>query len=132
MSFLALSGKRLLARAHSIDDLRVAAKKTLPRMVFDFVDGGAQTESTVRANRAALERYRLVASGPVDVHERSTAIDLFGARLLPACGHLRVSFACTRVRALRGTDWLTNSRDRGDETRKRRIGRSHAGGHRAR
>jgi len=66
---------------HSIDDLRLAARRVLPRMVFDFADGGAQSESTLHANRAAFERYRLLASGPKDVHSRSTATRLFGAEV---------------------------------------------------
>lgn len=48
-------------------------------MVFDYVDGGAQSESTVRANREAIERYRLIASGPANVQDRSASIELFGA-----------------------------------------------------
>jgi len=72
--------KRLLA-AHSIDDLRNAAAKVLPRMVFDFLDGAAQSESTMRANRAAFERWRLVGSAPVDVRNRALSINLLG---LPA------------------------------------------------
>lgn len=70
--------QRALA-CHSIDDLRIAAQRSLPRMVFDYADGAAQSESTAGANRAAFERCRLVASAPANVQERSTAIDLFGS-----------------------------------------------------
>src|SRR5689334_1900614 len=66
---------------HSIEDLRASAQKTLPRMVFDYVDGGAQSESTVRANRIALDCYRLLASAPVNVHQRSLAIELLGSTI---------------------------------------------------
>ena len=44
-------GRRALA-CHSIEDLRAAAQRTLPRMVFDYIDGGAQSESTMRENRS--------------------------------------------------------------------------------
>lgn len=49
-----------LERALSIADLRVMAKRRLPRAVFDFIDGGAEDEITLRENRAAFERIRLI------------------------------------------------------------------------
>ncbi|HEY5210005.1 MAG TPA: alpha-hydroxy acid oxidase [Stellaceae bacterium] len=67
-----------LKRIHSIADFRDAARRVLPRMVFDYVDGGSGTESTLRENAAALERIRLVSSAPADVSTRSLAISLFG------------------------------------------------------
>lgn len=69
---------RRLAAIHSIDDFRNAAQAALPKMVFDFVDGGSESESTVRANRAALERLRLLPRGLIDVAERNQAVTLFG------------------------------------------------------
>ncbi|KAA1184639.1 alpha-hydroxy-acid oxidizing protein [Rhizobium tropici] len=62
----------------SIADFRIAARRTLPKMVFDFFDGGAGSELTLLENRAALDRIRLVGSAPVDVGHRSAAISLFG------------------------------------------------------
>lgn len=70
--------ERRLARIHNVADFRLAAKRVLPRMVFDYIDGGADSESTVRENRAALDRIRLVPTALTDVRERSSAIDLFG------------------------------------------------------
>lgn len=49
-----------LAQALSIADLRVIAKRRLPRAVFEFIDGGSEDEITLRENRAAFERVRLV------------------------------------------------------------------------
>ncbi|MFT3821138.1 MAG: alpha-hydroxy acid oxidase [Rubrivivax sp.] len=49
-----------LAQAHSIADLRRIAQRRLPRAVFEFIDGGAEDEITLRDNRAAFERARLV------------------------------------------------------------------------
>ena len=65
----------------SIADFRTAARRALPKMVFDFFDGGAGSELTLRENRAALDRIRLVGSAPVDVGLRSAAISLFGKPL---------------------------------------------------
>jgi (S)-mandelate dehydrogenase len=71
--------RRRLANANTIDDLREVARSVLPRMVFDYADGGAQSESTMRENRAVFDRHRLLSLAPVDVHQRSAAITLFGA-----------------------------------------------------
>jgi isopentenyl diphosphate isomerase/L-lactate dehydrogenase-like FMN-dependent dehydrogenase len=45
-----------IADAHSIEDLRELARRRLPRGVFDFFDGGAEDEITLRANRRGCER----------------------------------------------------------------------------
>ena len=39
----------------NIDDLRRGARRRLPRMVFDYIDGGADAELTLRANCRAFE-----------------------------------------------------------------------------
>ena len=44
----------LRRRAYSVAALRALARRRLPRMVFDFVDGGAEEERTLRANEAAF------------------------------------------------------------------------------
>src|SRR5436305_12520506 len=46
-------------RVLNIEDLRRAAKRRLPRVVFDYVDGGAETESTLRANCRAFQAVTL-------------------------------------------------------------------------
>ena len=73
-----MNASRRLKRIHSIADFRDAARRTLPRMVFDYVDGGSGTESTLRENASAFERIRLVSAAPADVAKRSLAISLFG------------------------------------------------------
>ncbi|HET6887542.1 MAG TPA: alpha-hydroxy acid oxidase [Candidatus Udaeobacter sp.] len=42
-------------RVINIEDLRRAAKRRLPRIVFDYIDGGAENERTLRANCRAFE-----------------------------------------------------------------------------
>ena len=69
-----------LARAVNIEDLRVLAKRRLPRAIFDFFDGGAEDEVTLRENRAAFERVRLLPRVLVDVSKVDTVIDLLGKR----------------------------------------------------
>lgn len=56
-----------LDRAVSIADLRLLARKRLPKPIFDFIDGGAEDELSLADNRAAFERVRLVPRVLVDV-----------------------------------------------------------------
>ncbi|GAA4488703.1 alpha-hydroxy acid oxidase [Gluconacetobacter asukensis] len=44
----------------SVDQLRQAARGTLPRWLFDYVDGGAYSEATLRRNRDALAERHLL------------------------------------------------------------------------
>jgi L-lactate dehydrogenase (cytochrome) len=46
-------------RVINIEDLRRAAKRRLPRVVFDYIDGGAEAEQTLRANGRAFETVTL-------------------------------------------------------------------------
>lgn len=47
-------GRRSAAGIGTFDDARRLARRRVPRAVFDYVDGGADAELTMRANRAAL------------------------------------------------------------------------------
>jgi (S)-mandelate dehydrogenase len=69
-----------LSRAANIEDLRRLARHRLPRSVFDFFDGGAEDETTLRENRAAFERVRLLPRVLVDVRQVDTGIEIFGVR----------------------------------------------------
>ena len=66
-----------LARAVNIADLRRLAQRRLPRAIFDFFDGGAEDETTLRENRAAFERVRLLPKVLVNVAQVDTAVSLF-------------------------------------------------------
>jgi (S)-mandelate dehydrogenase len=68
-----------LSRAVNIEDLRRLAQRRLPRAIFDFFDGGAEDEVTLRGNRAAFERVRLLPKVLVDVANVDMAVDLLGA-----------------------------------------------------
>ena len=68
-----------LAKAINIEDLRQLARRRLPRAIFDFFDGGAEDESTLRDNRAAFERVRLLPKVLVDVASVNTRMELLGS-----------------------------------------------------
>jgi (S)-mandelate dehydrogenase len=49
------SRSRDLSCAISIEDLRSLARRRLPKVVFDYIDGGAEVEFTLRENLRAFE-----------------------------------------------------------------------------
>jgi (S)-mandelate dehydrogenase len=67
-----------LEQAVSIEDLRRMAQRRLPRAIFDFFDGGAEDEVTLRENRAAFERVRLLPKVLVNVAQVDLRTDIFG------------------------------------------------------
>ncbi|HUQ25921.1 MAG TPA: alpha-hydroxy acid oxidase [Burkholderiales bacterium] len=67
-----------LGDAVNIEDLRQLAKCRLPRAIFDFFDGGAEDETTLRENRAAFERVRLLPRVLVDVSAVDLKTEVFG------------------------------------------------------
>ena len=61
----------------SIEDLRRLARRRLPRILFDYIDGGAGDDAGVHRNRAAFAAYRLQPRYLVDVSERRLATTLW-------------------------------------------------------
>jgi isopentenyl diphosphate isomerase/L-lactate dehydrogenase-like FMN-dependent dehydrogenase len=79
----------------SIEDYRRAAERRLPRLVFDYMEGGAETESTVRANRGAYEAVSFRPRGAMDPAGVDIGVSVLGAELqmpilLAPCGMARV------------------------------------------
>ncbi len=67
-----------LDRCLNVYDLRAAAKRRLPKGVFEFVDRGSEDGIAVANNRSAFERIKLRHRALVDVSGRSMATTLFG------------------------------------------------------
>jgi (S)-mandelate dehydrogenase len=68
---------RDVARALNVADLRDIARRRIPGFVFEYVESGAEDEATVRGNRAALKRLRLIPQTLIDTsarHQRSTIL----------------------------------------------------------
>jgi lactate 2-monooxygenase len=63
--------------------LEQRARDAMSPEAFAYVAGGAGTGATMRANRAAFDRWRIVPRMLRDVAERATSVELFG-RTLPA------------------------------------------------
>jgi L-lactate dehydrogenase (cytochrome) len=68
-----------LEQAPGIDDLRLLAKCRLPRVCFDFLDGGAEGEVTLRANRAAFDSLALRPRNLVDISVRDQSTVVCGS-----------------------------------------------------
>ena len=65
--------------AFNIEELRLAAKRRLPRAVFDFIDGGAEDELTLRGNREAFSKVKLLRRVLVDVSSVDTGTSILGS-----------------------------------------------------
>src|SRR5262249_2531678 len=64
--------------AINIDDVARFARKSLPLIAFDFIDGGVDGEDCLVRNRDAFQRYRLVPRYLCDVGKRHQRAVLFG------------------------------------------------------
>lgn len=65
----------------SVADLRAAARRRLPGGVFDYIDGGADDELTLRANEEAFAQRRFVPRVLTDVSAVDPSCHLLGSRL---------------------------------------------------
>ena len=61
-----------------IEDLRAMAERRVARAIFDYVDRGSYTESTLRANRTDLESLALRQRVGIDVDKRSLRTTMAG------------------------------------------------------
>ncbi|WP_413989726.1 alpha-hydroxy acid oxidase [Labrys okinawensis] len=66
---------------YSIGAMRLLARSTLPRFIFDFADGAAEDEWTLRRNEAAFGDYAFLPKPLNGAGERDLSITLFGRRL---------------------------------------------------
>src|SRR6185312_10575862 len=69
---------RDLTRALNIADLREVARRRIPHFVFEYVEGGAEDENTLRCNRRAFEDLSFIPQTLVDTTARNHKIELFG------------------------------------------------------
>lgn len=65
----------------NVEDYRQLAKKRLPSMVFDYLDGGAEDEKGLEHNRTVFDNVRLKPQRLMDVSQRSLSTELFGSHI---------------------------------------------------
>src|SRR5262245_23297121 len=78
---MAPSFHRSLDRVINIDDLRQLARRRAPDVIFDYIDGGAEAEITLRDNRRSWDDVLFRPRNAVRVPTRDTTTTLFGAQL---------------------------------------------------
>ena len=64
--------------AINIEDLHRRAKRRLPKIAFDFIEGGCEDETCLERNEQSFARYRLLPRYLLDVSERDQSVVLFG------------------------------------------------------
>jgi (S)-mandelate dehydrogenase len=64
--------------AINFDDLRLRAKRYLPKIAFDFIEGGVDGEEGIARNEVAIPRHRLVPKYLVDTSTLDASVTLFG------------------------------------------------------
>jgi L-lactate dehydrogenase (cytochrome) len=75
------------ARCNTIEDLRAMAKRSVPQPIFEYVDGAAWGEVTVRRNRTGFERFELLPRMLVDASNIEMSTTALGREIaLPVIG----------------------------------------------
>ena len=64
----------------NVDDLRRMAKRQVPKIVYDFIEGGVDDEHGLDRNEDAFRRRPLIPRYMVDVNKRDQSYELFGRR----------------------------------------------------
>jgi (S)-mandelate dehydrogenase len=67
-----------LEQAINIEDLHRMAKRKLPRIIFDFIEGGLEDERGLSRNEEAFHKHLLLPRYLVDVSQRDQSATLFG------------------------------------------------------
>jgi (S)-mandelate dehydrogenase len=62
----------------NVEDYRALARKRLPKIIFDYLEGGADDEAGIKHNRAVFERLRFMPRRLVDVSRSDITVNLFG------------------------------------------------------
>jgi L-lactate dehydrogenase (cytochrome) len=69
---------RALRRYLSLDDFEAAARRLLPKFLYGYISGGAETDAAVADNRRAFDEYGFVPRVLNDVSNREQTTTLFG------------------------------------------------------
>ena len=70
----------MVRQLYSVEDARRRARKRLPRMMFDFIDGASGDESLCRLNTDAFDHIRLMPRVLIDVSERDLSTSILGQK----------------------------------------------------
>jgi L-lactate dehydrogenase (cytochrome) len=76
-----MNAETLKRRVYNVAEMRRQAERILPKPVFDFADGGAEEEWTLRRNESAFDSLQLVPQTLRGAADRDLSVELFGKRL---------------------------------------------------
>ena len=98
--------RRRLSACHDLADLRAVRRRLIPRPVFDYVDGGADEEVSLRANSRAFRQFRFQPRTLVDVSEADTSTAFLGSvtplpLVLAPTGYTRMMHPAGEIAAAR-------------------------------
>ena len=63
-----------ISQAVNVDDVRKLAKRRLPRICYDFIEGGVEDEHALERNHEAFRRHALLPRYLVDVSKRNQSL----------------------------------------------------------
>lgn len=108
-----------IENCHNLNDFRTLAKKRLPRMIFDYLEGGADDEVTLAQNESCFSRYNLVPRVLRNVADIDLSTHVLGEKidlpvLLSPTGQTRMfhqagEMAVARAAARAGTVYCLSS-----------------------
>jgi (S)-mandelate dehydrogenase len=67
-----------LSQPFDVEEYRLLARKSLPRIIFDYLEGGVDAEMGLKHNREVFDRFRFMSRRLVNVSRRDMSINLFG------------------------------------------------------
>ena len=67
-----------VSKAQTYADLQRMARRQLPRIIYDYIEGGLGDEEGIRGNHEAFSRYKIVPRYLRDVSKRDQTVSLFG------------------------------------------------------
>ena len=118
---------RALQKYLSLDDFEPTARRRIPKFLYGYISGGAETDAAVRDNRKAFDEYGFVPRVLNDVSGRDQTTTLFGKTYaspfgIPPMG----SSALVRLSRRHRADAGGEGRERADDPQ--RLVADHAGG----
>lgn len=108
-----------MRNVYSIEDARQLAQRRLPRMIFEYLEGGAEDESTLRSNLTAFDNVTFCPKVLVDVSKRDQTTTVLGEHvnlpvLLAPAGLIRLisregELAVARAAGRAGTVFMVST-----------------------
>ena len=108
---------RALQKYLALDDFEPVARRRIPKFLYGYISGGAETDAAMRDNRKAFDEYGFVPRVLNDVSGRDQTTTLFGKILCLAVRHSADGlFGASRLSRRHRADESRESRERADDS----------------